>query len=452
MIKFLFGILLIFVGYANAFEEAKCVPLTHKVCMDESEKVIEGYRVRQCWKYKEVLKCISHETNHCAPFEGNRGCNEVEGKCLNQSLTGLCSHYEKKFVCGHTTHENQEIKLVDSLFTVLRDEKDLEKCDPHIKNDFCEITSEECTEPAETRNINGKDVYKECWKWDRKYQCRTATSVDDCKEYKDKGCKEVSRECIHQENDRCEHYIVKYECDEKKTEKIDCIASKFCIGVNCQEQTRNINTNFGLAASYLSTLSQMSKDQEGCVCNKETDPSCNERSVNEDACYLFKGTSNVCRKYTGEFNCCSHKGFLRQIVSCNDEEKELARKKEAKLCHFVGSWSGKGLINKFKKKSSYCCFNSDLARIIQEQGRKQLSKGWGDPKSPDCSPLTMSEVKRIDFSKMDFSELYEGLKNKAAGEFGSKKSEIAEKVKQYQNNPEDLASVIKGKMEKFYEK
>ena len=53
--------------------------------MDESEKVIEGYRVKQCWKYKEVFKCISHETNHCTLFEENRGCNEVEGKCLKDT-------------------------------------------------------------------------------------------------------------------------------------------------------------------------------------------------------------------------------------------------------------------------------------------------------------------------------------------------------------------------------
>jgi conjugal transfer mating pair stabilization protein TraN len=58
------------------------------------------------------------------------------------------------------------------------------------------------------------------------------------------------------------------------------------------------------------------------------------------------------------------------------------------------------------KKESYCCFNSRLARIINEAGRSQISKSWGGAKSPDCSGLTPEELQSLDFGQMDLTEFY----------------------------------------------
>jgi conjugal transfer mating pair stabilization protein TraN len=47
-----------------------------------------------------------------------------------------------------------------------------------------------------------------------------------------------------------------------------------------------------------------------------------------------------------------------------------------------------------------------LTRILQEQGRPQLGKTWGTPKTPDCSGFTVDEFSRLDLSVMNFSEIY----------------------------------------------
>jgi conjugal transfer mating pair stabilization protein TraN len=65
-----------------------------------------------------------------------------------------------------------------------------------------------------------------------------------------------------------------------------------------------------------------------------------------------------------------------------------------------------------EKTVNYCCFNSKLARIIQEQGRPQLGRSFGDPKNPDCSGLTIGDIMKIDFSKVDFSEFIADIKPK----------------------------------------
>jgi hypothetical protein len=58
------------------------------------------------------------------------------------------------------------------------------------------------------------------------------------------------------------------------------------------------------------------------------------------------------------------------------------------------------------KKKVYCCFESKLSRILQEQGRQQLNKPWGKPKTEQCLGFTIDEFARLDLSKMDFSEVY----------------------------------------------
>ncbi len=436
---------------AKAFEEEKCISITEKpVCVDERRE--EDFGTTHCWNEKMQYRCSSKEENNCVSLEANRGCNELKGECVTSSATGLCSHYNKVFACGNKeVDENTEIKIIDSQFKILKDEKDLSSCDESIKNKYCELVQESCLEKGETRNINGKDIYKDCWKWDRKYNCRTDTKVSECDTLRDQGCVENSRECIHTEDGRCEHYIVKYECENTKTAKLDCIASHFCVGDVCEEQKRNVNTNFGLAVSQLGVLAQVQKDGEGCGCNKEKDPECKQQNIENDKCKLFKGEKFTCSKKTGSYNCCSQKGFIKPILGCNASEKELALKNNGKLCHVVGSWRGKGL-ERFITRKSFCCFNSPLARIIQEQGRKQLGIDWGNKKHPDCRALTLSEIQRIDFSKIDFSEMYEDLQNRAQADFGITKKDIESKIKGYQSNMGGTQNIIKEKMQRFYGK
>ena len=142
----------------NLFKEEKCISQAVKICVDESEKTIDGFQTRECWKYKEIFRCTGKEENNCAALEANRGCREISagegGECKMKSPTGLCSHMEKLFVCGNKeTQGNEEVKIISSDFKVLKDEKDLHACDPEIKNKYCEIAEENCIEKGETSVI-----------------------------------------------------------------------------------------------------------------------------------------------------------------------------------------------------------------------------------------------------------------------------------------------------------
>ena len=79
----------------------------------------------------------------------------------------------------------------------------------------------------------------------------------------------------------------------------------------------------------------------------------------------------------------------------------------------------------------YCCYDSVFTRILVEQAYKQLGYGWGSWGSPNCGALTFDDLKKLDFSAMDFSELQAYIEAKM-------KTSIPQ-------------SVIKNKIEQFYQ-
>ena len=112
--------------------------------------------------------------------------------------------------------------------------------------------------------------------------------------------------------------------------------------------------------------------------------------------------------------CCNSNSVFLGLVKCNQNEKILAKKNKAGFCYYIGEYCSKKIkFLKIKKcvqhKKTYCCFNSKLARIINEQGRKQLNISWGTAKHPNCRGFTPQEFQKLDFSKMNLSEFYNSI-------------------------------------------
>ena len=96
------------------------------------------------------------------------------------------------------------------------------------------------------------------------------------------------------------------------------------------------------------------------------------------------------------------------LASCSATEKALAVNQKKGLCTYVGTYcSNKSFFGIcLEKKEAHCCFLSKISRILQEQGRQQLGKPWGDPKTEKCLGFTITEFQSLDLSRMDFSEVY----------------------------------------------
>ncbi|RUM30319.1 MAG: hypothetical protein DSY32_02375 [Aquifex sp.] len=107
------------------------------------------------------------------------------------------------------------------------------------------------------------------------------------------------------------------------------------------------------------------------------------------------------------------------------------------LCHFVASkctWKIDLGIGKIclRKGYKYCCYDSKFARILVEQAYKQLGYSWGDWDNPNCSALTFDDLKKLDFSRMDFSELVQEIQAKM--QYKLDKNYIENKIKDFYGN------------------
>ena len=99
--------------------------------------------------------------------------------------------------------------------------------------------------------------------------------------------------------------------------------------------------------------------------------------------------------------------IIQMIYSCEKSEYALDAKKQLKVCKDLGSYCDKnsmilGLC--LVRKESYCCYNSPLARILNEQIKPQLGQNFGTPKTPNCSGIKVEDLSKVDWSKVNLSE------------------------------------------------
>ena len=97
--------------------------------------------------------------------------------------------------------------------------------------------------------------------------------------------------------------------------------------------------------------------------------------------------------------------LIKLIWTCEQEEFELGAKRELKACHNVGGYCKQKLLGWcIEKRDAYCCFNTPLSRILNEQIRPQLGRGWGSAKNPDCRGIDVQDFARVDWNQVHLDE------------------------------------------------
>lgn len=106
--------------------------------------------------------------------------------------------------------------------------------------------------------------------------------------------------------------------------------------------------------------------------------------------------------------------FIDWVLSCDASDAMTGIRKGQNLCQHVGTYCSRKVLGAcVESKESHCCYNSRLARIVQQQGRAQIGKGWGSAEAPQCGGFTPEEFQRLDMSKMDLSEFIAEIQAKA---------------------------------------
>jgi conjugal transfer mating pair stabilization protein TraN len=166
---------------------------------------------------------------------------------------------------------------------------------------------------------------------------------------------------------------------------------------------------------------------------------------------VVEGTTAYCMQLISEYTpvIAVASMIIMQIlygVGCDIDDVQTAEQIASHECHYVGEYCefDVPLLGCFQKSKTYCCFNSMMARIIQEQGRPQLTTygptgSWGTPEIPNCKGFTPDEFESLDFSKIDFSEYIAQIQLNLANNIQNAQNKIQGKIQsriqQIQNHP-----------------
>lgn len=300
-----------------------------------------------------------------------------------------------------------------------------------VEANDCHEKSRICLESGNKTFFNKFVVNRPCWREKITYTCRSEP-VNGCSHLEKHGCMLQGSECVKTVASICLQWKRQFMCHGETRELRSSIkdSQMFCLGGDCHTPTIETNDDIHNVA-YLAVLNEMKKDMS-------VDPVC-----------VFKGEGKNCDKCVTNFiNCCSSmKGWGRdtRLSRCSGEEKALAMKREKGLCHYVGNYCSKKdpIFRKcLTKTSTYCCFDSKLSRIFQEQGKPQLGLGFGNAEHPDCRGFSVEELARIDFSKFDLEELFgdliAGAKSKMLKKFPSQIAGQMPTIQRKQQDPSYL--------------
>jgi conjugal transfer mating pair stabilization protein TraN len=284
----------------------------------------------------------------------------------------------------------------------------------------CQDSNRYCSQGRERRIVEGIYETRDCWQYSHTKTCNYP-SKNDCWQYAaciliaDKECllKDYYGACVNVLREySCQSIDETYEIQRPKFKEVNPDTNRpgitKCKGVPCFDGLCG-QTHFDKDEDMLPTVSKLT-----AVATAKG------KDINNIS--LFAGQGLHCsNKLASYSNCCKIKGFGRNKnngwghkigAKCNSQEQQLADMRQQNLCVYVGKTRSTTLGVKSVDKHHFCCFGNILDKIIQTQGRGQLGMNFGSGGNPDCRGLTISELLRIDFNKIDYSDFYPVIKNK----------------------------------------
>ncbi len=270
----------------------------------------------------------------------------------------------------------------------------------------CSDAVKKCTSMGE-RIVDGFAVYRDCWEWNYVKTCNYP-SKDDCGPYN--KCYLVGyRDCLLKDDyGNCVNQIKEFSCkrwessyvnknkirygkeDKEGVEQLVCKGIP-CIDGNCIDKSFDSNNEMMDSVSRLYAISQM-------------------KGAGDPNFKLFAGYVAQCsKKAIGYSNCCSlvsnsNNWGYNLGAKCTKDEKKLIEERKKNLCIYVGKENKQKMGVTTVVKHKWCCFGNMLNKVLQVEARKQLGINFGYGGSPNCRGLTLDELLKLDFNKMDFSE------------------------------------------------
>jgi|694.fasta_scaffold03135_20 conjugal transfer mating pair stabilization protein TraN len=333
---------------------------------------------------------------------------------------GTFSHYKVKSRWTHIDdcEKCQSFKKQSQIRSQLEDAEDkwdyegLNDLDLFANPDFT-LVSQDCLDANSSKWINGKEIFRQCWK-EKLTFFHFLPQNNNCAFLSQHNCEQVQKQCVKDGPLGCCLWQLIFRCFKKITRKITNDGKTDFLGVEDIQVEYELNNSYSEVIAKLAVLEEIQKDLK------------NSQGMDVTKIEIFKGKKMECSKSIASnliYDCCfNYKGLAKQVglAKCTSEELILADMQEQGLCHYVGVHEEKKLGIKVKDIHVFCSYPSKLSRVFHEKARKQLNKDWGTPSHPNCGGLTIDEISKINFSKLDLSEAFDQVSRKLPENFKAK--------------------------------
>lgn len=368
-----------------------------------------GDQIVTCVESKTSPTQFFHRTLHLSFNHRPRREEWVPGRRYKKCISDVghrdddpeCTHFEWRTSSGYyRVIEYESTQFLGESWSI----EDPNNLVPPIKNNQCNIIQTICLDSS-SRTYYGQSYSRPCWR-EKVIVALPEEKTNTCSECRRQGCIEIDAKCTKTAPDgSCETWTKRYRCPTHVAQRFQSSQD----GIHCIDGGNLVKqpTKYDDMASSLAQLQVLSEIRKDIT--DWTNPA------------VFKGNCHKCKKNVlGNllYDCCFAKaGFAVDLglTSCNAEERQLGQLRAEGKCHYVGSYSNQLLDILWKSSDThvYCCFTSKLIAILQREARKQLNKTFGTAENPDCDGFTMDEIERLDFSKLDLSELFDEIMDSA---------------------------------------
>ncbi|MBP6952074.1 MAG: conjugal transfer protein TraN [Alphaproteobacteria bacterium] len=370
-----------------------------------SKKLSTDYLIRTCRESKPAIefkcsKSLIPPTVHVEPAKYSRyWCKKGHHRPDNPKCKS------KKYFRVPKMYEPEKVQTTPEAWV-----SDCGTMEAETKKRACRLVIETCPKGSETREVTAtsgpkktpvaRQITRPCWRYEYVYEC-AYPSVNTCESLRKSTCEQIQSKCVKEFAGVCIEWEQTYRCPTQVREEKERVSTGgFSLPPEEPSPALTPNHDMQEAIAKLSVLNDIQDELRA-----------NGESYDADSIRIFKGKSRNCTiAFAGFKNCCGNNkgwGVSLKLSGCNGEEKDLAERQKKRLCVSIGTYCATKVAGIcLRKKKAHCCFPSKLSRILHEQGRPQLKLGWGKPDHPHCQGFTVDQLSRLDFDKLDLSEVF----------------------------------------------
>jgi conjugal transfer mating pair stabilization protein TraN len=385
-------------------------------------KVCQGHRVEETYYLKENAKDAKRKwqkklSSDPAIREFHiQDLYKSKGWINDYSIAVEWKHHDNTQACNiYQPHKNVIKEAHEELrdHWIYADEKHLNSAN----SPDCTHIETSCLDDTPTKTIQGKQVTRKCWKEKLTFFC-SYPEKNPCAVFKARNCELVTKKCLLEGPFGCSLWELLYKCPTKIVKKQQATNHSDLLGEDEEswEVSYEPNHSFSDVTTKLAVFSEIKKEMEHSPLNS------NIKEIS-----LFSGQKRQCSKNVADhllYDCCFKYGGLAKeagLTKCTADELVLGEMREKGLCYYVGHYDEKFIdLWKSRKVHVFCCYGSKLARVVQEGIRAQIGIKWGDPEKPNCRGLTLDEIAKADFNKLDLSPIFDGKEIKLPENFQEK--------------------------------